>query len=162
MNYTYLNRPELAPVDSGPQFANAYARAIASGDPRFTVKQYDRGGISRGGAQAQQAGIDAAQNLVSGISDAYSQQADTAAYNAQLALADQQQRETTGQNLNSFNANEAYADAMAQLQMQQSGMGLLGGMMRPPQAPALNMQPLNMGAYSQNIFASSPLRSLLS
>ena len=166
MNYSYINRPELLPVDSGPQFANAYAQAIASSDPRYTVKQYDRGGISRGGSQAQQAGIDAAQNFTQGMADAYAKQADAAAYNAQLALADQQQRESTGQALNAFNANEAYANAMAQLQAEQVGMGMLGGLMRPPQQQMppgmVPMQPLNMTAYSGSVFANSPLRSLLS
>ena len=81
MNQVQLTRPITQGINQqnrNAQFNNAYAQALAAGDPRYTVKEYDRGGISRGGAQMNQAGIDAAANLADGIAKAYSQDAGNA------------------------------------------------------------------------------------
>ena len=39
------------------------AQALAMGDPRFQMKNLDRAGFSRGGAQRNQAGINAANAI---------------------------------------------------------------------------------------------------
>lgn len=112
------------------QLANAYA----SGDPRFTVKQYDRPGMSRGAAQWNQAGIDSASNLVKGVADAYSQNIQNNAYNANVALQGQQGQEQFAQALGALQQQDAYAQRLAALQQQQAAMGmytgLLGGLLK--------------------------------
>lgn len=101
-------------------FNNNYAKALASGDPRFNVKQYDRGGLSRGGTQWGQAGIDASQKLAEGIANAYSQKAADASYNANVNLQGQQGQEAYAQNLAALQQQQANANAMAALQRQQA------------------------------------------
>lgn len=131
MNSVQLTRPVtqgVAPQNSAAQFNNAYAAAVAAGDPRYTIKNYDRGGISRGGAQFNQAGIDAAQNLAEGIAQAYSQNSQNAQFNANTLLASQQAQEGMANNMAGFQANQAYADEMRRLQNQQANMGLLGNL----------------------------------
>ena len=131
MNQVQLARPitqGINPQNRNAQFNNAYAQALAAGDPRYTVKEYDRGGISRGGAQMNQAGIDAAANLADGIAKAYSQDAGNAEFNANTTLRSQQQREAMAQNLGAFNSQQAYADQMNRLQNQQAFAGMLGGL----------------------------------
>jgi hypothetical protein len=118
----------ISPQNRNAQFNNAYAQALAAGDPLYTVKEYDRGGISRGGAQANQAGIDAAANLADGIAKAYSQDAANADFNANTTLQSQQQRESMAQNLGAFNSQQAYAEQMNRLQNQQAFAGMLGGL----------------------------------
>jgi hypothetical protein len=131
VNQVQLARPitqGINPQNRNAQFNNAYAQALAAGDPRYTVKEYDRGGISRGGAQMNQAGIDAAANLADGIAKAYSQDAGNAEFNANTTLRSQQQREAMAQNLGAFNSQQAYADQMNRLQNQQAFAGMLGGL----------------------------------
>lgn len=130
MNSVQLTRPVTTGVQdqtAAAQWNNDYANALASGDPRYTVKQYDRAGVSRGGAQYQQAGIDAAQSLANGIADAYGRQAENAVFNANTRLQSQQQREQQAQQLGGFQANQAYADAMGQLQDQQQAANFISG-----------------------------------
>jgi hypothetical protein len=115
-------------------FSNNYAKALASGDPRFNVKQYDRGGVSRGGGQWQQAGVDAAQKMANGIADAYSQDTQTAAYNANNQLAGQQAQEQYALQLGALQQQSAYQQAMAALQGRQQSLNfassLLGGLLK--------------------------------
>lgn len=115
-------------------FNNNYANALAAGDPRYNVKQYDRGGVSRGGGQWQQAGIDAAQKMASGIADAYGQDTQSAAFNAQNKLAGETAQQQYALQLGALQQQNAYAQAMANLQRQQQGMNmvtsLLGGLLR--------------------------------
>jgi hypothetical protein len=120
--------PGITQNNSNAQFNNAYANALAAGDPRYTVKDYDRGGISRGGAQQNQAGIDAAANLADGIAQAYAQNQQNAQYNANTMLQGQQLQEQNAQALAGFNSQQAYADQMHKLQNQNALAGMLGGM----------------------------------
>lgn len=83
--------------------------------------------MSRGGAQYQQAGIDAAQALANGIADAYSNQAQNAVFNANTQLQSQRQTEGQAQSLGGFQANQAYSDAMSQLQRQQQAANFIAG-----------------------------------
>jgi len=113
---------------------NNYANALASGDPRFTAKQYDRPGMSRGAGQWNQAGIDAAKNMSQGIADAYSQDLQNRQYNANTALQGQSAQESQAQALGGLQQQQAYANQMAQLQRQQMAMNfatsLLGGLLK--------------------------------
>jgi hypothetical protein len=111
------------------KFNNTMARALASGDPRYQMKRYDRAGFSRGGAQANQAGIQAAQDMSQGMADAYRQAMDDESYNANLALQGQVGQEQFGQALGGLQQQQAYAQQMASLQRQQAVMGLLKGLM---------------------------------
>lgn len=110
------------------------AEALASGDPRFQVKQLDRAGFSRGGAQRNQAGIAASQSLADGIAAAYQGAIDDRAYQSNLLLQGQQRQETQAQALAGLQQQSDYANQMAQLQRQQTMMnfagGLLGGLLQ--------------------------------
>ena len=137
MNNVYLNQPPVPGVSDATRraaFNNNYAMAVAAGDPRFNAKQYDRAGMSRGGGQWQQAGVAGAQKMASGIADAYSQDAQTAAYNANNQLAGQQSQEQYAQQLAALQQQNAYAQAMAAMQRRQQSMnfvsGLLGGLLK--------------------------------
>lgn len=111
------------------QFQYGVANAYAAGDPRFTVKQYDRPGLSRGGAQWNQAGIDSAENMANGIADAYSQQMQANNYNANLALQGQQSQEQFAQALGGLQQQNNYAAQLAALQQQAMFTGALQGLL---------------------------------
>lgn len=162
MNQVQLTAPitqGVSPQNRSAQFNNAYAQALASGDPRYAAKNYDRGGISRGGAQMNQAGIDAAASMADGIAKAYSQDADTAAYNANTQLQSQQQQEAMAQNLGAFNSQQAYADQMNRLNQQQAFAGMLGGLFGQRQSLPDPAQQLNAMRQADN--ASGLLKGLL-
>jgi hypothetical protein len=126
MNQVNVN--QAPPKVTGQQsvFNNDMAKAYASGDPRFNVKQYDRPGMSRAGAQWNQAGIDAANNMSSGIASAYGNLLQNNANAANTALQGAAGREKFGQALNGLTQQAAYQQAMSNLTRQQQGIGLLG------------------------------------
>jgi len=111
-------------------FNNDYSNAMAAGDPRFNVKQYDRAGFSRGGAQMNQAGIDSANKMSQGIADAYGNQLQNNAYSAGIDLQGQQAQGQFAQALGGLNTQNAYQQQMANLQRQQTAIGLLGGLLK--------------------------------
>jgi hypothetical protein len=132
MNRVQLNQtPPTGFTDAmkSGKFNNTMAMALASGDPRYQMKRYDRAGFSRGAAQANQAGIQGAQDVSQGIANAYRQSMDDEAYNANLALQGQVGQEQFGQALGGLQQQQAYAQQMALLQRQQAVMGLLKGLM---------------------------------
>lgn len=102
------------------KFNNAMAQALASGDPRYQMKRYDKGGLSRGGAQRNQAGIQAAQDMSEGMANAYRQAMDDEKYNAGMQLQGQAGQEQFGQALAGLQQQQAYAQQMALLQRQES------------------------------------------
>lgn len=102
------------------------ARATASADPRFNMKQYDRAGVSRGRGQMHQAGISAAQNYQQGMSDVFSQQLQQQSQNANAMLGLDVGQEQFGQALGALNSQAAYSQQMANLQRQGALLGLLG------------------------------------
>ena len=130
--------PQLPTAYSQQQRAkalnNAYASAVASGDPRFNVKQYDRGGISRGAGQWNQAGIDGAAKMVEGIANAYSQDVANNQYNANTALQAKQGQQSNQLAVDSLQQQNNYANQLAALQRQGMVMNLasslLGGLLR--------------------------------
>lgn len=112
------------------QFNKQMARALAAGDPRHSVKQYDRPGMSRGGAQWNQAGIDSARNLAEGVSDAYTSRINAQTYNANANLQSRNNNEQYAQALGALQQQDAYAAQVAALQQQQAFLGLGGGLLR--------------------------------
>jgi len=110
-------------------FNNQLAQALAMGDPRFQVKQLDRAGFSRGGAQRNQAGINAAQAVADGVSAAYQGAMDDQSYNANLMLQGQQAQERNAQALAGLQQQDSYAQQMAQLQRQQAMMNVAGSLL---------------------------------
>ena len=126
MNQVKVN--QAPPQVTGQQsvFNNEMAKVYASGDPRFSVKQYDRPGLSRAGAQWNQAGIDAANNMSNGIAAAYGNLLQNNANAANTALQGAANREQFGQALNGLTQQAAYQQAMSNLTRQQQGIGLLG------------------------------------
>lgn len=116
------------PPSTAPS-ASSTARAYASADPRFNLKQYDRAGMSRGRGQAAMAGISAAQNFSQGIADVYDNQLKQQTANADAMLQLQQGREGYAQALGGLQAQANYADQMAALQRQGILYGLLGDLM---------------------------------
>jgi len=149
--------PGITPQNRNAQFNNAYAAALAAGDPRYTVKNYDRGGMSRGASQWNQAGVDAAASLADGIAKAYAQDQGTAQYNANALLQGQQLQEQNAQALAGFNSQQAYADQMARLQNQQAMSGMLGGLFgasRPLPDPAQQMAAMQAADQSQGLLGA--------
>lgn len=133
---TTTSRPPAAlpASQTQAQFNNQYAQALAMGDPRQAVKQYDRAGVSRGAGQWNMAGIDAARSLAQGIADAYNTDLGNQTYNADLSLRGQLAQEQNAQALGGLNQQNAYANQMAALQRQQMAMNfassLLGGLLK--------------------------------
>jgi hypothetical protein len=129
MNQVALNqnspfsRPTYIP---GASFNNDMAFALAAGDPRYQMKQLDRAGFSRGGAQRNQAGIRGAQDMVDGVAGAYQNAMQSANTDAMNALQWGTSQEQYAQALGSLQQQNAYANQMAQLQRQQALLGLLG------------------------------------
>jgi hypothetical protein len=97
------------PEQKQAAFNNTQAQALALGDPRGALKRGNliRPGMSVGRGQRNQAGIQGAQEMSSAIAQAYDNDLQANAYNAQTQLAGQQ-------------ANEQYAQALAGLQQQSS------------------------------------------
>lgn len=130
MNTSQWNQPlppELTEEDRKPP-SRSLAWAYASGDPRMAAKQYDRPGMSRGGAQWNQAGIDSAQRMSTGIAEAYSQNLQDQAYKSRALMQGQQGQEQSAQALAGLQQQSNYAEQMAALQRQQMMTGLLGGL----------------------------------
>lgn len=109
---------------------NQLAVAMSMGDPRMNAKKYDRPGLSRGAAQRNQAGIDSAQKMAQGVADAYGENIQNRAYNANAALQAQQGQEQYAQALGGLQQQRAYADQMSELQRQQAMLGMAGGLLR--------------------------------
>lgn len=133
MNNVQLYQPPAQAIPQSAinaQFNQQMARALASGDPRQNVKQYDRPGMSRGGAQWNQAGIDSARNLAEGVSDAYTSRINAQAYNANANLQANVGHEQYAQALGGLQQQDAYAAQMAALQQQQAWLGIGTGLLR--------------------------------
>lgn len=133
MNAVTLNQTPptgLTPDATRAALNNNLAWAYASGDPRMAMKEYDRPGMSRGAAQRNQAGIDSARTMSEGIADAYRQDMQSRAYNANVGLQGQRGQEQFAQALAALQEQNNYANQMAALQRQQASMGLLGGLMK--------------------------------
>lgn len=128
VNFAHNLPSELTGAERSPP-SRALAWAYASGDPRMAAKQYDRPGLSRGAAQRNQAGIDAAQNMATGIAEAYSQNLQDQAYNSRALMQGQQAREQSAQALAGLQQQDNYAAQMAALQRQGLLQGLLGDLM---------------------------------
>lgn len=136
MNFVKTTQPlpqGLSDRQKSAQFNNQIATALSMGDPRFAVKQYDRAGMSRGGTQWNQAGIDAAQNLSEGVGKAYDSALGNSQYDSGVQLQGQQAQEQYSQALGGLQQQRAYANQLAALQRQQMGMNfmtsLLGGLL---------------------------------
>lgn len=125
-NNVNLRRALPVPPPATPS-ASGMARATASADPRFHMKQYDRAGVSRGKGQMHQAGISAAQNYQAGMQDVFNDQLQQQGQNASAMLGLDMGEEQYGQALGALNSQAAYAQQMANLQRQGALMGLLGG-----------------------------------
>lgn len=110
------------------QMNNSVANAMAMGDPRLNVKQYDRAGISRGAAQWNQAGIDAASRIADGVADAYGQDLQARQFNTNLQRQGAYDRENNALALGALNQQNAYADQLAAMQRQQVAASLLSGL----------------------------------
>ena len=133
VNTTALLPAALAERDIQANFNNMHARAMAEGDPRQAVKQYDRAGLSRGAGLWNQAGIDAANKMAPGVASAYADRLAHDAANETMQMRGQAQREQQAQALGALQENDAYAQQLAALQRQQSSNNLvtsvLGGLL---------------------------------
>ena len=133
VNTTALLPAALAERNMQANFNNMHARAMAEGDPRQAVKQYDRAGLSRGAGLWNQAGIDAANKMAPGVANAYTDRLAQDAANETMQMQGQSQREQQAQALGALQENNAYAQQLAALQRQQSSNNLvtsvLGGLL---------------------------------
>jgi hypothetical protein len=129
MNQVQINQPSRQGIPSQlvqDQFNADYANALAASDPRYQMKELDRGGMSRGAGQMNQAGIRGSQQLADGIAAAYSRQLSNQAYNADPSNS----REMFGQALGGLQQQNNYANQMAALQRQGALFGLIGNLIR--------------------------------
>jgi hypothetical protein len=131
VNSVYLNQSSPFTASKMPtaSFSNDMAQALAAGDPRYQMKQYDRAGFSRGAAQRNQAGIDAAQDMATGVARAYQNAMQSANTDAMNALQWNAGQEQYAQTLGALQQQNAYSNQAALLQRQQAVMGLLKGLM---------------------------------
>ena len=133
VNTTALLPAALAARNIQANFNNVHARAMAEGDPRQAVKQYDRAGLSRGAGLWNQAGIDAANKMAPGVASAYADRLAQDSANETMQMQGQAQREQQAQALGALQENDAYAQQLAALQRQQSSKNLvtsvLGGLL---------------------------------
>ena len=133
VNTTALLPAALAERNIQANFNNMHARAMAEGDPRQAVKQYDRAGLSRGAGLWNQAGIDAANKMAPGVASAYADRLAQDSANETMQMQGQAQREQQAQALGALQENDAYAQQLAALQRQQSSNNLvtsvLGGLL---------------------------------
>ena len=133
VNTTALLPAALAARNIQANFNNVHARAMAEGDPRQAVKQYDRAGLSRGAGLWNQAGIDAANKMAPGVASAYADRLAQDSANETMQMQGQAQREQQAQALGALQENDAYAQQLAALQRQQSSNNLvtsvLGGLL---------------------------------
>jgi hypothetical protein len=128
---SYQQQPKgLTQKQITAKFNSDQAQALAMGDPRYQMKELDRGGLSRGGAQMNQAGINASQAVADGIAAAYSNQLQNQQYNANLGLQNQATSEQYGQALGALQSQANYANQMAALQRQGALYGLIGNLIR--------------------------------
>lgn len=126
--YTNINTTPPSQVPhTQSAFNTAVAKAQASADPRFNMKEYDRAGVSRSRGTQAQAGIKAAQSLADGIADAYAIPATDAAANANNMLQYQQGMENYGLGAGSIAMQDQYSAALNALQRQQAAMQFQGG-----------------------------------
>lgn len=110
-------------------FNNQLATAYASGDPRYTMKQYDRPGLSRGAGQMSQAGVDASRSLAEGISNAYSASNQYALAQANRNLEQEAMDEQFGQQAAALQQQRNYAQQMARLNAKQQQLGIVNGLL---------------------------------
>lgn len=116
----------LTPAQMRGGFNNAHARALASGDMRANMKNYDRAGFSRGRGQENQAGIAAGQSVIDGLQQAYGGAIGDQVYNAGMALGGRSGQEGFGQALGGLQQQQAYQDQLNRLQYVST---LLGGLL---------------------------------
>lgn len=107
MNTVQIQRPNLPTY--GYQYGRGLfnqnmAQAQAAGDQRFNLKQYDRAGMSRGGAQQYQAGVMGANAMANGIAQAYGQLTQDDANIANMAQGSEVEQEKMATALASLNA----------------------------------------------------------
>jgi hypothetical protein len=131
-----VNLHTQPPVGISPQqmeaaFNNKQAQALALGDPRGALKRGNliRPGLSVGGAQMNQAGIQGASEMANAVADAYSQDLQQGSYNAGLQLQGQQANEQYAQALAGLQQQSAYGRQSDAMQRQGAALGLVGNLL---------------------------------
>lgn len=123
----------ISPRTSHAAFNNQYASAAAEGDPRYQMKTLDRGGLSRGAGQVNQAGMQGAMKMADGIASAYSGKTANQQYNAGQAQQAQQANDVYSQSMAALQQQQQYSAALAKLQQTNSSLNfassLLGGLL---------------------------------
>lgn len=129
---TNLPKPQgYTPNQMNASFNQAMASAHQAADPRYSLKELDKAGMSRGAGQQYLGGIHAANRLADGVAAAYSQNLQDQATNADLSI--DPTAESVGLNVGGIAQQVQYANALAALQRQRQAMsgnalgGLLGG-----------------------------------
>ena len=128
----YTKPPDgLSQQQMAAAFNNQQARALALGDPRGALKRGNliRPGLSVGGAQMNQAGIQGASEMANAVADAYSQDLQLNAYNADLQLQGQRANEQYAQALAGLQQQSAYGRQSDAMQRQGAALGLVGNLL---------------------------------
>lgn len=109
----FTNRQTNASVNQ------AYADAYASSDPRMTVKQYDRPGVSRGAGQYSYAAAQGAANFADNAAKAQAIGTSDAYANAGMALDEQARNQDFGMALAGLQEQQSQNSYMNQMRQQQ-------------------------------------------
>lgn len=123
----------IAPQTIRSVFNNDYASAVSSGDPRQQMKQYDRGGLSRGAGQSAMAATQGAQRMAEGIAQAYSNRQASEDFNNATSMQNAQQDQSQQMALSGLLQQQQYDQMMAEQQRKNNAMNfatsILGGLL---------------------------------
>jgi len=132
------------------------AMAHASSDPRFTAKQFDRPGSSRGTGQYAYGAAQGAQNYAQNMASAEQSRISDAYANAGMQLGEQSRQQDYGMALAGLQEQQAQQDAMFRMGQQSRAMDFAGN--------AFNQMVGGGGGSPMtafNSFGGGPLRGLM-
>lgn len=132
-NLVDIQRPQNPYLLTGRQQGADYnynqALAFSQGDPRYSAKPFQRGGLSSSKGTAAAGAYQAANNYAQGMAAAEAGRMRDAYSNANTALEDASQRSQFGYALSGLQEDAAQREYMNQLRSQQNAMNFMGNMM---------------------------------
>jgi hypothetical protein len=133
------------------------AMAHASSDPRYTAKQFDRPGASRGKGQYAYGAAQGAQNYAENMANAEQARMGDAYANAQMQLGEQGRRQDFGMALAGLQEQQAHQDAMFRMGQHGRAMDFAGNVFNQMAGGGGGASPV--AAF--NNFGGGPLRGLM-
>lgn len=130
-NRVHISTTANPPLGFTPRQTNAEANyrkamAVASADPRFNVKPYDRASVSRGAGQYSYAAAKGAQQYADGIAGAEMSRMQDAYSNAGQLLGEQARQQEFGMALAGLQEQQGQEAYMNNLRRRQRSMDFAG------------------------------------